>query len=148
LAVVMEALRTALAEPQAKPRSDYRDWDYQDDLDKLEAEPEQEPVCSNTYGCECSKHYTHPPRREQPEQVHQWREVGCVNWYDGHPDHEDGGGPYEARILYTHPVDDTALLRQALGALEYFLTYSEGKRDEETALAAITALKERLGEKV
>ena len=42
------------------------------------------------------------------------------------------------------PPDDTALLRQCLEALEYFLTYSEGKRDEETALAAITALRERL----
>ena len=42
---------------------------------------------------------------------------------------------------------DEALLRQALEALEYFLTYSEGKRDEEIALAAITALSERLGEK-
>jgi hypothetical protein len=28
------------------------------------AEPEQEQACSNTYGCECSKHYTHPPQRK------------------------------------------------------------------------------------
>ena len=46
--------------------------------------------------------------------------------------------------LYTHPVDDTALLRQALEALEsrrvndYFV---------EHIYAAITALRERLGEK-
>ncbi|MES3022727.1 MAG: Lar family restriction alleviation protein [Pseudomonadota bacterium] len=32
--------------------------------------------------------------------VHQFRRWGCSDWYDGHPDHEDGGGPYEARTLF------------------------------------------------
>jgi len=47
-------------------------------------------------------------------------------------------------VLYGNPVDDTALLRQALEALEaravndYFI---------EHIYAAITALRERLGEK-
>ena len=43
----------------------------------------------------------------QPEPVidavHQWRKQGCANWYDGHPDNSDGGGPYETRTLYTAP---------------------------------------------
>ncbi len=51
--------------------------------------------------------------------------------------------PVGAFPVYTHPVDDTALLRQALEALEsravndYFV---------EHISAAITALRERLGE--
>ena len=32
--------------------------------------------------------------------VHQFRAKHCSDWYDGHPDHEDGGGPYESRTLY------------------------------------------------
>ncbi len=39
--------------------------------------------------------------------------------------------------LYSRPVDDTALLRQALEALEYYRSGGE----------AISALRERLGEK-
>jgi hypothetical protein len=35
--------------------------------------------------------------------VHQFRKRGCSDWYDGHPDHTDGGGLYEARTLYTSP---------------------------------------------
>ena len=42
--------------------------------------------------------------------------------------------------LYTHPPDDTALLRQALEAIEE--RYVGALRDK-----AITALRERLGEK-
>ncbi len=42
--------------------------------------------------------------------------------------------------LYTHPVDDTALLRQALEALEGADEIDCDMRD------AITALRERLGE--
>ncbi len=38
---------------------------------------------------------------QEPVAVHQFREQHCVNWYDGHPDHSDGGGPYEERTLYT-----------------------------------------------
>jgi hypothetical protein len=38
------------------------------------------------------------------EAVAQWRKVNCSDWYDGLPDHEDGGGPYETRTLYSHPA--------------------------------------------
>jgi hypothetical protein len=57
--------------------------------------------------------------RAHQEPVHQWAAKGC-EWYDGHPDHEDGGGPYRVRTLYrTSPPDHRdALLRQALEALE------------------------------
>ena len=40
---------------------------------------------------------------QQAQPVHQFRRRLCADWYDGHPDHEDGGGPYETRILYTTP---------------------------------------------
>jgi hypothetical protein len=39
----------------------------------------------------------------KPVAVHQFRKQYCANWYDGHPDHTDGGGPYEERTLYTAP---------------------------------------------
>ena len=45
--------------------------------------------------------------------------------------------------LYTHPVDDTALLRQALEALEQVAS----AMPFPVARATITALRERLGEK-
>jgi hypothetical protein len=45
--------------------------------------------------------------------------------------------------LYTHPVDDTALLRQALEALEH-----EAQRGNDDAYRSLRdAMKERLGEK-
>ena len=37
------------------------------------------------------------------EPVHQWRQKHSPYWYDGYPDSDDGGGPYETRILYTTP---------------------------------------------
>jgi len=40
--------------------------------------------------------------------VHQFRKWGCSDWYDGLPDHQDGGGPYEARTLYTAPAKQEA----------------------------------------
>jgi hypothetical protein len=46
--------------------------------------------------------------------------------------------------LYTHPPDDTALLRQALEALEFESSGYCGGEQTEKALAA---LRERLGEK-
>lgn len=41
------------------------------------------------------------PAVPQGEPVHQFRKVHCADWYDGHPDHGGGGGPYEERTLYT-----------------------------------------------
>jgi hypothetical protein len=37
------------------------------------------------------------------EPVHQWRQKNSPYWYDGYPDNDDGGGPYETRTLYTTP---------------------------------------------
>jgi len=42
-------------------------------------------------------------QQAEPVAVYQWREQGCADWYDGHPDYCDGGGPYETRMLYTTP---------------------------------------------
>ena len=41
--------------------------------------------------------------QEPATMVHQFRTARCSDWYDGFPDHEDGGGPYETRTLFTHP---------------------------------------------
>ena len=46
--------------------------------------------------------------------------------------------------LYTHPVDDTALLRQVLEALEWHIERGAWGQDLEGLTAA---LRERLGEK-
>lgn len=43
------------------------------------------------------------PAQQEPVAVHQFRKRGCSDWYDGYPDHTDGGGPYESRTLYTSP---------------------------------------------
>ena len=37
------------------------------------------------------------------EPIHQWRQQHSPFWYDGYPDNNDGGGPYETRTLYTTP---------------------------------------------
>jgi hypothetical protein len=47
--------------------------------------------------------------------------------------------------LYTHPPDDTALLRQALEALEWHIERGAWGQDLEGLTAA---LRERLGEKI
>ena len=41
--------------------------------------------------------------QQEPVAVHQFREANSAVWYDGHADHDDGNGPYEERVLYTHP---------------------------------------------
>lgn len=41
--------------------------------------------------------------QEPSRAVHQFRTAYCSDWYDGLPDHEDGGGPYETRTLFTRP---------------------------------------------
>jgi len=44
------------------------------------------------------------PAERQGEAVHQWGKQKTCEWRDGFPDHEDGGGPYKTRTLYTHPA--------------------------------------------
>ena len=34
---------------------------------------------------------------------HMFRKENCADWYDGLPDHEDGNGPYETRIMFAEP---------------------------------------------
>jgi hypothetical protein len=77
--------------------------------------PVQEPVayCEIHYlpepCAQCSKEhegYNTPPAAQPApvqEPIHQWRQRYSPYWYDGYPDHEDGGGPYETRILYATP---------------------------------------------
>ena len=42
------------------------------------------------------------------EPVHQWQQKHSPYWYDGYPDNDDGGGPYETRTLYTTPPPPAA----------------------------------------
>ena len=60
-------------------------------------------------------HYvsTTPPA----EPVHQFRKQYCANWYDGHPDHTDGGGPYEERTLYLAPPQRPPLTDEEINDL-------------------------------
>ena len=46
--------------------------------------------------------------QQEPVAIHQWRKPLCCDWYDGHPDNGDGGGPYETRTLYRSPPASTA----------------------------------------
>jgi len=92
----------------------------------------------------------------------------CRTWHEGRVQHAelwdwtDGldALPDGEHRLYTHPVDDTALLRQALEALESVYPYTDSlicyasTVDEHPPNAidgnvrdALTALRERLGEK-
>lgn len=103
--VVITALRAALAEPVS---------------DTLPPLPE--PFTENEYG---ERAFTADQIRSyaaaalaaavaEPVAIHQWRTIGCADWYDGHSDHSDGGGPYETRTLYAappqrEPYDQTAL---------------------------------------
>ena len=75
---------------------------------------------------------------QEPVALHQFRKRGCADWYDGLPDHEDGGGPYESRTLYTTPPDDTALLRQAREALELSRIYIQNAIRRATERGAAT----------
>lgn len=45
--------------------------------------------------------------KQEPVAVHQFRLVYSADWYDGHPDPENGHGPYETRTLYTTPPQRT-----------------------------------------
>ena len=42
-------------------------------------------------------------QQAEPVAVYQWRKQGCADWYDGHPDYSDCGGPYETRSTQSNP---------------------------------------------
>lgn len=107
-------------------------------LEAALAEPVQEPVAwihGDEYGDAC--HWVGgrmPPAGTklyaalaEQELVHQFRKQYCANWYDGHPDHTDGGGPYEERTLYLAPpwrqtpTDDASLFGK-LGRVMWEMT--------------------------
>lgn len=68
--------------------------------------------------CERSEDFL---RSAQPVQeavaVYQWRKQGCADWYDGHPDYSDCGGPYETRTLYTAPPQRPLLTDEEISVL-------------------------------
>jgi hypothetical protein len=80
---------------------------------------------------------------EQPEQVKvpQFRKVNCADWYDGYADHDDGYGPYEQRVLYTHPPRREW---QSLTEEEIDMIYAQPQTHKgQYARAIEAALKER-----
>jgi hypothetical protein len=78
------------------------------------------------------------------EPVHQWQQKHSPYWYDGYPDNDDGGGPYETRTLYTTPP---AAQRQWVGlTVDELITLEQKHRRHEDLSRAIEAkLKEKNG---
>jgi len=73
-------------------------------------------------------------------QINQWRKCGCSDWYDGFPDPEDGGGPYETRKLYAtlEPAAQQAgdvVLREAVAKF----IKAKGRYHTEQSYAALVA---------
>jgi hypothetical protein len=101
----MEALRTAIAEAEKQepvawmhPSGEGYDSAFRDHSTVM--------ACTGNKWDGWIPLYTAPPAAPvQPEQepVHQWREKHSAYWYDGYPDNDDGGGPYETRTLYATP---------------------------------------------
>ena len=90
---VLQNLRTAL-EQQAEP-SQWRDMIVvnlvREGINKHRAR-------------ELADHFaTQPTQQAEPVAVYQWRKQGCADWYDGHPDYSDCGGPYETRSTQSNP---------------------------------------------
>ena len=90
------------------------------------------------------------PMATNPSAVIQWRKRGTSMWWDGIPDHTDGGGPYEIRTLYAGaaPVqaepaytDSTPQLNVGESSFEgWFATYRPaGKGDKQRARDAYAA---------
>lgn len=74
--------------------------------------------------------------QQEPVAVHQWRKPLCCNWYDGHPDNSDGGGPYETRVLYTSPPARKPLTDDDMDALVFDCGLSATARDIARAIEA------------
>ena len=98
--------------------------------------------------------------QDKAGEVRQFRRVGCADWYDGNPDHEDGRGPYEARTLYASqpaPVvpDDVArdagwfrLIRDGGGWPAVFASHDapEPLRGDDLDASMIAASQQKGGE--
>jgi hypothetical protein len=61
----------------------------------------------------------------KPVPVHQFRALGCSDWYDGHPDRTING-PYETRTLYTHPAAPVPAVQSAARAIADEQSYDTG----------------------
>ena len=86
-------------------------------------------------------------------EVPQFRKVGCVGWYDGYADHDDGNGPYEERVLYgvqqavgqelqTSGGDPMTGIRVVEAIKDEIESLKSGKWDENEAQFAIASLKD------
>lgn len=91
------------------------------------------------------------------EPVAQFRKVGCSDWYDGLPDHQDGRGPYEKRTLYLDPPPtseldalrkerDDLIHERAAAVGEALRIRDEANRRAETAETRVTELDKGLVE--
>lgn len=119
------ALRAALAEPVQEPVA----WQWLDTGHFRKKLPRTAEIWN------WQPLYTAPPQREP---IHQWRKQMCADWYDGHPDHSDGGGPYETRTLYTTPPQ-----RKPLTDQEVHDCFQQKHKDKTTERRMITRAIER-----
>jgi hypothetical protein len=74
------------------------------------------------------------------DAVHQFRKAGCSDWYDGYPDHEDGGGPYELRTLFAAPVVQ-AMPSQPAGDLRAWLRRLEDESPAYSGMQLFTKVR-------
>lgn len=100
---IITALRAALAEPEPfNP-----DWDrveaLQESLREHMEEVRQLREQNTMLDAKLGELEAVAEPVQEPVAIYQWRKQMCADWYDGHPDHEDGGGPYETRTLYAAP---------------------------------------------
>lgn len=84
-----------------------------------------------------------PEQQAEPVAVYQWRKQGCADWYDGHHDYSDCGGPYETRMLYTAPTQ-----RQWVGLTDEDLEFWTGELGQgELGRGVIRAVANHLKER-
>jgi hypothetical protein len=76
-------------------------------LSRLKSGEYLSPSIQQAWAAEKRKYASPQPAPAGWRLVHQWRTEYCSDWYDGHPDQDDGGGPYETRILYAAPAAPT-----------------------------------------
>ena len=107
------ALRAALAEPEPEPVA----WL----LDEGDGSGKYLTFGKPEYYKGVPLYIAPPIRRSEPEPVaiHQFRKRGCIDWFDGHPDHTDGRGPYVSRTLYTAPPPRRPLTDEEIERLWY-----------------------------
>jgi hypothetical protein len=115
---------TAIKQARSAPVQEPVAWMYEDMMGLVGVRVQKEkPIVARpvTPLCLCTPPAAQPtteefsavkPAAPVQEPVHQWRQKHSPYWYDGYPDNDDGGGPYETRILYTTPPAQPAPVQE------------------------------------